>query len=120
MLTRLWAIVAERLNWEEQLGQIKSLRQWVLDAEHILSGRWMQAEDVVSNDTVGERLDATRPEMAKQGTDGTLSELGQACLSEFMQVLTNLRPHLIQCYDRQAFPNTNNELERSIRALKTQ
>ena len=119
-LARLWAIVAERLAWEQALGQLKRMRQWVLDAEHLLSGSWAQAGDVVSNATVGERLDAWRQELAKQGTDGTLSELEQACLSEFVQVLTNLRPHLVQCYDRQDFPRTNNELERSIRGLKTQ
>ena len=119
-LARLSAIVAERLAWEKQLGQVKRMRQWVLDAEHLLSGRWAQAGDVVSNASVGERLDAWRQELAKQATDGTLSELEQACLTEFLQVLTNLRPHLVQCYDRQDFPRTNNELERSIRGLKTQ
>ena len=41
-------------------------------------------------------------------------------MSEFLQVLSNQRPYLVQCYDRQDFPRTNNELERSIRALKTQ
>jgi hypothetical protein len=119
-LARLSAIVAERVAWEKQLGQVKRMRQWVLDAEHILSGRWVQAGDVVSNATVGERLDAWRQELAKQGSDGTLSELAQACLTEFLQVLTNLRPHLVLCYDQQGFPRTNNELERSIRGLKTQ
>jgi hypothetical protein len=119
-LARLSAIVAERVAWEKQLGQVKRMRQWVLDAEHILSGRWVQAGDVVSNATVGERLDAWRQELAKQGSDGTLSELAQACLTEFLQVLTNLRPHLVLCYDQQGFPRTNNELEGSIRGLKTQ
>jgi hypothetical protein len=119
-LARLSAIVAERVVWEKQLGQVKRMRQWVLDAEHLLSGRWAQAGDVVSNATVGERLDAWRQELAQQGTDDALSELEQACLTEFLQVLTNLRPHLVQCYDRQDFPRTNNELERSIRGLKTQ
>jgi len=119
-LARLSAIMAERVAWKKQLGQVKRMRQWVLDAEHILSGRWVQAGDVVSNATVGERLDAWRQELAKQGSDGTLSELEQACLTEFLQVLTNLRPHLVQCYDQQGFPRTNNELERSIRGLKTQ
>jgi len=33
--------------------------------------------------------------------------------------LTNLRSHLVQCYDQEGFPRTNNEMERSIRALKT-
>ena len=41
------------------------------------------------------------------------------CLAPFLQVLSNLRPYLIQCYDRKAFPRTNNELEGSIRGLKT-
>lgn len=119
-LARLSTIVAERAAWKQQLVQIKGMRQWVLDAEHLLSGRWVQAGDVMSNATVGERLDAWRQELARQGGDGSLSELEQACLTEFLQVLRNLRSHLVQCYDRQGFPRTNNDMERSIRGLKTQ
>jgi len=37
-----------------------------------------------------------------------------------LQVLSNLRPYLVQCYDHKDFPRTNNAMERSIRALKTQ
>ena len=96
------------------------MRQWVFDAEHILDGSWVQAGSGLTNAKVGRRLDSWRRRLAKQLTDGTLSELEQACLSEFLQVLSNLRPHLVQCYDRQDFPRTNNELERSIRRLKTQ
>jgi hypothetical protein len=33
--------------------------------------------------------------------------------------ITNLRPYLVQCYDRKDFPRTNNDMERSIRGLKT-
>ena len=112
--------MAERVAWEKQLVQIKGMRQWVLAAEHILSGGWVQAGDVMSNATVGERLDAWRQELAKQGTDATLSELEQVCLTEFLQVLSNQRTHLVQCYDREGFPRTNNDMERSIRSLKTQ
>ena len=39
--------------------------------------------------------------------------------AEFLQVLSNLRPYLVQCYDREEFPRTNNEMESSIRRLKT-
>ena len=74
----------------------------------------------MSNATVGSRLDAWRARMAPQLTDGTLSELEQECLTEFLQVLSNQRPHLVQCYDRQDFPRTNNDMERSIRRIKTQ
>ena len=75
---------------------------------------------MVSNATVGSRLDAWREQMARQLTDGTLSQLERECLTEFLQVLSNLRPYLVQCYDREDFPRTNNDMERSIRGLKTQ
>ena len=37
-------------------------------------------------------------------TDGTLGELEQECLTQFLQALSNLRPYLVQCYDRKDFP----------------
>jgi len=58
--------------------------------------------------------------MAVHLTDSTLSERERECLTEFLQILSNLRPYLVQCYDRQDFPRTNNDMERSIRRLKTQ
>ena len=118
-LMRLKTIVRERVGWATSLAQVKRMRQWVLDAQHILSGSWAQAAESVSNETVGQRLDAWRELLAKQLTNGTLSELEQACLTQFLQVLANLRPHLIQCYDRESFPRTNNDMERRIRGLKT-
>jgi hypothetical protein len=118
-LTRLKAIVRERVGWATSLAQVKRMQQWVLDAEPILDGSWAQTGVVVSNATVGERLDGWREPLAKQLTDGTLSELEQECLTQFLQQLSNLRPHLVQCYDREGFPRSNNEMERRIRALKT-
>jgi Transposase IS66 family len=111
--------VAERAAWAGPLAQIKRMHGWVLSVEHLLDGSWAQEGEVMNNATVGSRLDALRTYMAKQLTDGLLSEQEQECLTEFLQVLTNLRPHLVQCYDRQDFPRTNNEMERSIRRLKT-
>lgn len=96
------------------------MHSWVLGVEHILNGSWAQKGEEVSNATVGSRLDAWREQMAKLLTADTLSDLEQECLTEFLQVLTNLRPHLVECYDRKDFPRTNNEMERSIRSLKTQ
>jgi hypothetical protein len=119
-LARLQSIVAERAAWSEPLAQVKRMHQWVLDVEHILDGSWAQAEEEVSNATVGQRLDAWRQQMSGQLTDGTLGELEQECLTQFLQQLSNLRPYLVQCYDRKDFPRTNNEMERSIRGLKTQ
>ncbi len=39
-------------------------------------------------------------------TDGTLAELEQDCLTAFLQILSNQRSHLVQCYDREGFPRT--------------
>jgi Transposase IS66 family len=117
-LARLCAIVAERSAWSEQLAQVKRMQQWVLEVEHILDGSWVQGGAKVSNAKVGRRLDAWHKQMSRHLTDGTLSELEQECLITFLQQLSNLRPHLVQCYNREGFPRTNNEMERSIRGLK--
>ena len=91
-LRRLQVILTERTNWAAQLAQVKRMRQWVLDAEHILDRSWAQADEVVTHATVGERLDAWRELLAEQVTDGRLSELERECLTEFLRVLTNEAP----------------------------
>ena len=112
--------MAERSKWAEQLEQLKCMRQWVLDAEHILDGSWAKPGECVSNEKVGRRFDRWRKTLARRLSDARLSPVERECLVPFLQVLSNLRPYLIQCYDRKEFPRTNNELERSIRRLKTQ
>ncbi len=119
-LARLKTIVAERAAWTDQLAQIKRLHGWLLEVEHLLDGSLGPEGEEVSNVTVGNRLDRWRERMSTQLTDGPLSQLERECLTEFLQVLSNLRPYLVQCYDRQDFPRTNNDMERSIRGLKTQ
>jgi Transposase IS66 family len=119
-LFRLQDIVAERAQWRSQLIQVTRMQGWVLSVENILDRSWAQPVEMVRNKAVGSRLDSWREQMAGQLTDGTLSQLEQECLTEFLQVLSNLRPHLVQCYNRKNFPRTNNDMERSIRALKTQ
>jgi hypothetical protein len=119
-LTRLQSIVAERAAWTDQLAQVKRLHSWLLEVEHLLDGSLVPEGGVVSNVTVGRRLDGWRERMTTQLTDGSFSELERECLTEFLQVLSNLRPYLVQCYDRKDFPRTNNDMERSIRGLKTQ
>src|SRR5256714_3877770 len=119
-LARLQTIVAERAAWTEQLAQIKRLHSWLLEVEHLLDESLVPKGEVVSNMTVGRRLDSWRERMSTQLTDGSLAELERECLAEFLQVLSNLRPNLVQCYDHKDFPRTNNDMERSIRALKTQ
>jgi hypothetical protein len=118
-LARLKTIVGERAAWVEQLVQVKRMRQWVLDAEHILDQSWAKPGERVSNEKVGRRFDRWRKTLARCLSDGRLSPLEQECLEHFLQVLSNLRPHLVQCYDRESFPRTNNEMERCICGLKT-
>jgi len=112
-------LVAQRSLWTEQVEQVKRMRQWVLDAEHILDGSWATNEDVLSNEHVARRFDHWLQAMKEHLTSDTLSSTEQSCLQPFLQIFMNLRPSLIQCYDREAFPRTNNDTERSIRAIKT-
>ena len=119
-LARLQAIVAERADWAEQLAQVKRLHGWLLEVEHLLDRSQASEEEVVNNVTVGSGLDHWRERMSNQLTDGSLSQLEQECLTECLQLLSNLRSHLVQCYDCRDFPRTNNDMERSIRGLKTQ
>ena len=119
-LARLQAIVAERAVWRGQLAQVKRLHGWLLEVEHLLDESVVPEGEVISNVTVGNRLDAWRERMSTLLTDGSLSELERECLTEFLHVLSNLRAYLMQCYDREDFPRTNNDMERSIRGLKTQ
>ena len=132
------------------------MRQWVLDAEHILDGSWSEQNDkagnnvqdkgntddihynlqnkkerhkykkeqyrkneCVTNDEVEVRFDKWRGELAKNLEDGILIQKERECLEHFLKVLDNLRPHLIQCYDRENFPRTNNETEGAIHKIKT-
>jgi hypothetical protein len=105
-LARLQAVVAERVAWAEPLAQVKRLHGWLLEVEHLLDGSLLTEGEVLSNVTVGTHLDRWRERMSSQLTDGSLSQLEQECLREFLQVLSNLRSHLVQCYDREDFPRT--------------
>src|SRR5258708_1142547 len=95
------------------------MRQWLMEAEHILDGSWSSQGERLSNVKVGRSFDRWRKVLARLKISGTLGPLEQECLEQFLQQISNLRPYLIQCYDREGFPRTNNEMERSIRSLKT-
>jgi hypothetical protein len=118
-LARVVTILTERTAWSKPLAQVKRMRQWVLEAEEILGGSGGERGVEISNATVGHRLDAWRAAKASQLGTGSLSAVEQEGLTEFLQQLANLRPYLVQCYDREGFPRTNNDMERSIRSLKT-
>lgn len=118
---RLQVIVAERVAWRDQLEQVKRLSEWLCEVKALLAKEAAHPPaEPVSNEIVGRCLDAWREQMAQRLSTDALSELEQEGLRERLQVLSNRRPSLMQCYDRADFLRTNNDLERSIRALKTQ
>jgi hypothetical protein len=96
------------------------MRQWVLDAEHILDGSWAKPGERLSNrEQWDDARDRWRKQLAHSLREGSWTPVEQACLKQFLHVLENRRPHLILCYDREQFPRTNNDMEGSIRGLKT-
>ena len=99
-LARLQAIVAERATWAEPLAQVKRLHGWLLEVEHLLDRSPATEGEVLNNVTVGNQLDRWRERMSRLLTGGSLSQLEQEGLREFLQVLSNLRPYLVQCYPR--------------------
>ena len=119
-------IVEERESWREPIEQCKRMRQWVLDAEDILDGSWAEMQEgrissqqkseskCITNKEVAIRFDAFIQDLSHSIAKDVISQIERECLEQFLQVLKNLRPHLIQCYDLQGFPRTNNEMEGAI------
>ena len=107
------------------------MRQWVLEAEDILDGSWAETQEgriaslqkseskYITNEEVGIRFDDFIQKLSQNLEKEAINQIERECLEQFLQVLKNLRPHLIQCYDVQGFPRTNNEMEGSIRKIKT-
>ena len=109
---------------------MKRMRQWVVDAEEIFNGSWVEVpEGTQENRTLYQRRKMTNEEVARRFDDflqdlrhslreDKRDETEKKCLEEFLRLLSNLRPNLIQCYDLAVFPRTNNEMEGSIRKTK--
>jgi hypothetical protein len=92
----------------------------VLETEQILSGDTLRADSLsVTNASVGQRFDAWCMLLQAQMQDPALTAPERQCLEHFMHVTRNMRPHLIQCYDLDDLPRTNNDMEGFIRSIKT-
>ena len=118
-LDRLKVLVGLREQWQEQVRQVRQMYDWLLQTEHILSGAWATPEDLLSNEHVAQRFDAWIAHLTQLAANHSLSEPVQTCLLQFLKITEGLRPHLIQCYDLEGFPRTNNDMEGYIRSLKT-
>ncbi len=117
-LIRLKTIVSLHEEKNAALAQIRSMREWVLEVEHILDGSWASQAEEISNAEVGRRLDAWLSRLSTFVEADGRTEEEQLRLGPLLKVLTHLRPSLVQCYDVEGFPRTNNDMERTIRAVK--
>ena len=73
----------------------------------------------MTNAGVALLFDAFVAKLKEQASGQKLSETEQRCLSHFLHVTDNLRPQLIECYDVEGLPRTNNDMEGFIRSIKT-
>jgi hypothetical protein len=112
-------LIERREQWREELESVRRMHAWVLEAEAILSGSWAGGEEKVTNAGVAVRFDAFVDKLKGEGDGQQLAESEQRCLSHFLHVTASLRPQLIQCYDVEGLPRTNNDMEGFIRAIKT-
>jgi hypothetical protein len=102
----------------EVLASVRMMREWVVEAEHIFDGSWAQNPEEITNQAVSQRFDAYLERLLHVVNGGERTEDEKMRLGHLFKVLTHMRPHLIQCYEREEFPRTNNEMERTIRAVK--
>src|SRR5436853_5000413 len=116
---RLQEILALRKEWQENIDQIQRMQTWVIETEHILAGDWVK-EEALTSLAVAEHFDAWLATFqAKLEGEETLTEKEKECLTHFLKVSTSLRPRLFYCYDIPKLPRNNNDMEHSIRGLKT-
>jgi hypothetical protein len=115
---RLKTIV--RLHEEKAavLAQVRRMYTWVMEVEHIFDGSWASQPEEITNAEVGRRLDAWLSRLRTFLDAAERTEDEHLRLGHLLKVLTHLRPGLVQCYDLASFPRTNNDMERTIRAIK--
>jgi hypothetical protein len=112
-------LIERREQWREELDCVRRMHGWVLEAEAILSGSWAGEEEKVTNAVVAACFDAFVERLKGKADEQQLTESEQRCLCHFLHVTASLRSHLIQCYDVEGLPRTNNDMEGFIRAIKT-
>jgi len=77
---------------QEVLASIKSMREWVLEGEHIFDGSWAKQPEEITNAEVGRRFDAYLARLscfleAEERTEDEKLRLGH-----LLKALTHLRP----------------------------
>jgi hypothetical protein len=96
------------------------MQKWVIHLEHLLSGEWAGEGVVLTNQMVAERFDQYINSLQEKLAHAeNLTETEKECLKHFIKTSRSLRPRLIVCYEVPNLPRTNNDMERSIRSIKT-
>ena len=128
---RQWVLDAERILDGSWAGSPQHLTSEVGHPEalpynpsnkketHRYQKKQYRKNEQVTNEEVAVRFDRWRQELASHRQDRTLPQKERECLDHFLNVLENVRPYLIECYNREDFPRTNNETEGAIRKIKT-
>ncbi len=102
------------------MSLVRRLHAKVIAAEAILSGEALkQEEQPVTNARVQQRYDQWCAELQERLSSATVSETERRCLAHFLHVTKNMHPRLFTCYDVEAMPRTNNDMEGFIRSVKT-
>jgi hypothetical protein len=113
-------LTARRTRWQTDLTTVRRMHTRVLEAERILSGDALRADNQpVTNATVGQRFDSWCAALHDQVPDECEKPSERRCLQHFLHVTDNMRPQLIQCYDLSGLLRTNNDMEGFIRSIKT-
>jgi hypothetical protein len=119
-LDRLKDLSARRTRWQTEVSVVRRMHTRVLEAERILSGDALRADNLsVTNASVGQRFDAWCLALQTHLQDPALIASERQCLEHFVHVTRNMREHLIECYDLDDLPRTNNDMEGFIRSIKT-
>jgi hypothetical protein len=119
-LERLQTLLARCEGWRAELDSVRQLHRRVLEAERILSGEALRALNLpVTNAMVGQQFDTWCERLRSLVGTQQMSANERRCLEHFLHVTDNMRPHLIECYDLEMLPRTNNDMEGFIRAIKT-
>jgi len=95
------------------------MREWVVEVEHIFDGSWTSQAEEITNAEVAGRFDAYLERLSCFVNAQERTEEEKLRLGHLLKVLTHLRPGLVQCYDIEGFPRTNNDMEGYIRSIKT-
>lgn len=118
-MARLKQIVALREAERPRLESVRRMQQRVLEAERILAGEGMQAVEGLSSAEIGERFDGWCRDLAASCEDVGVPAQEQRAIQHFVAVTGRLRPHLLECYQTEGLPRTNNDMEGFIRGIKT-